>query len=395
MEYFLSVVVALTPTYAIRFSLFGVPTNLLMAGVFTFWLAALFFLSVGRRWGDFFFFIRTFDKKLLVLTGMFFLSGLLALFANGIDQKKLGQFLVLFLQPISIFFLAGFLISIKPQTKNLIRDTVYILVSIAGVVAAVQFFTLLGLPPQYWGNSVEPKRALSFFTHPNFYALFVTPLLSLLLPDFVEQTKTLRSGWALARFIAWLVGCFGLLLSMSRAGWLGLLAATFLYLVFAANKKARLWGLVTIVVVFLTLFSVTNLRYRIILPLLGEKSAISRLSLWRTGWKAIQEAPFTGLGLGGFAKNWKSLNTDPNLETHNYPHNILLNFWVETGPLGMTTFVLLSFFLFLRGIKNKRNAFNFGTGLFLAALFTQGLIDNPYLKNDLALLFWIAAALTL
>jgi hypothetical protein len=39
--------------------------------------------------------------------------------------------------------------------------------------------------------------------------------------------------------------------------------------------------------------------------------------------------------------------------------------------------------------------FSFGLGLFLIALIIHGLIDNPYLKNDLALVFWLIWGISL
>ena len=88
------------------------------------------------------------------------------------------------------------------------------------------------------------------------------------------------------------------------------------------------------IVIVIVIVSIPNLRWRFLLPFYGEKSAVSRLSLWDTGTKAIKESPVTGLGLTGFSKNWERLNTDPNLDTHNFPHNIFLNFcwyfWYST-----------------------------------------------------------------
>ena len=92
----------------------------------------------------------------------------------------------------------------------------------------------------WWGNSVEPKRALSFFVHPNFYALWCAPLLALLIPDFTQNLKISKSSKINWHYVlAWIIGGVGLLLSLSRSGWLGLAAAIAVYLIFAADKKIR------------------------------------------------------------------------------------------------------------------------------------------------------------
>ncbi len=45
------------------------------------------------------------------------------------------------------------------------------------------------------------------------------------------------------------------------------------------------------------------------------------------------------------------------------------------------------------GINNQ--ILKLSIALFLIALITQGLIDNPYFKNDLALVFWIILSLAI
>ncbi len=254
----------------------------------------------------------------------------------------------------------------------------------------------------WWGNSQEPKRALSLFIHPDFYSLFITPLLALLLPDLFERIKISwkqHAGWILL----WLFGAAGLFFSLSRAGWFGLAAAVTVYVLIAADQKIRRLIYGVVIIIFIIVFAVPNFRYRLILPFLGEKSAVSRFSLWNTGWKGIKESPVTGLGLDGFGNNWLKLNTDPNLDTHNFPHNIFLDFWVDTGILGLVAFVgLVSVYLY-RGLKVKtfdstthyRPFLQFSIALFLIALLAHGQFDNPYFKNDLALVFWLILSLTL
>jgi O-antigen ligase len=135
----------------------------------------------------------------------------------------------------------------------------------------------------------------------------------------------------------------------------------------------------------------------VLLPFYGEKSAVSRFSLWQTGWKGIKESPITGLGLIGFSRQWETLNIDPGLATatHNFPHNIFLDLWVETGIVGLIGFIGLISLYTYRGLKNRQNILALGTSLFLIALVFSGLVDNPYFKNDLALVFWLILSLAI
>lgn len=390
MHYLLALTILLAPAYAVRFPLFGFPANLLMVWIFCMWIVFCVLLTKNRQWRQFVSSVSHIPKKILGLTILFYVAGIISLYTHGITPAKYGQFVVLFLQPVVTFLVAHFVLLQYPQSKTLLLRACYCTVALLGGYAIVQYLTRLGLPVQYWGNSVEPKRAVSVFSHPNFYSLFSAPLLALLVPDLFQTIKTKLVN---LKTFAWLVGAGGLFFSLSRAGWLGLGIAVVVYVVLAGNKRIRTIAAVSACVLFIIIAVTPNFRYRLLLPFYGEKSSVSRMSLWHTGVKAITESPVEGLGLTGFATNWSRLNTDPNLESHNFPHNIFLNFWVESGLLGLVSFVGILCLLLYYGFKNRANAIVLGVGLFAVALLFQGQIDNPYFKNDLALLFWLAVAL--
>jgi len=408
----------LAPTYAIKFNLFGLPTDLLMMWVVLVWIIFIGWLIIKKQVSDYLKFKFAIDRKILFFVGLFFLAGLISTFVGGFSRANLGQFIVLILQPISLFFIGGYLFNKNPNAKPLLLNTLYFILALAGLYAILQYFTLVGLSPAWWGNSDEPKRALSFFVHPNFYALWCAPLLAFLIPDVSHHLGViLRAGrpekshneilqltlqddanyaWVIAKVIFWIIGVVGLLLSLSRAGWLGLGVAALVYLIVAADKKIRKLALGAVIVMAIVIISVPNLRWRFVLPFYGEKSAVSRLSLWHTGIKGIKESPILGLGLTGFSNQWTTLNTDPGLtDTHNFPHNIFLDFWVETGLLGLISFIGIAWLGLHQGFKNRHDAIKLGVTLFLLALIIQGLIDNPYFKNDLALMFWTILSLVM
>jgi O-antigen ligase len=308
------------------------------------------------------------------------------------DTQGIGSLIVLFIQPIGTFFIAKFIFEKNPQSKNKIIWMLLGLVALSGLLAIIQYATRWTLPPAYWGNSAEPKRAVAFFGHPNFYALFAAPLLAFLLP-FVLQLSSRSSK--VIKVSLWLIGALGLFVSLSRAGWLGLLAAFIVFVIFSANKKIVLSSIGGFVIVVLVVLSVPNFRYRVLLPFKGEKSSVSRFSLWNTGKKAISEHVVLGQGLTGFSRNWDRLNTDPNIDRHNYPHNVFLNFWTETGLFGLLSFIVLVIYGLVKGWRQRMNIFTLGLLLFLVAFLVQGQFDNPYFKNDLAMLFWLIYALAI
>jgi putative inorganic carbon (HCO3(-)) transporter len=416
MIYLLISIFVLAPAYIIKINLFGLPSDLLMLWVILVWVIFGIWLIAKQQIKSFFSSVKNNNRALLLFISLFFLSGVISLFAKGIDRAKLGQFLVLFVQPISLFFISGFIFKKYPKSKKYLLLTTYYLLAVAGLYAIIQYITLLGLPSAWWGNNDEPKRAIAFFIHPNFYALWAAPLLALLIPDLGESLKA--NSYKLKAFL-WILGAVGLFLSLSRASWIGLTSAVIVYLIIAANNKIRKLASVIVIIIVIVTLSVPNFRYRVILPFYGEKSTVSRFSLWNTGIKAIKGSPLIGLGLGGFGKNWLALNTDPGLDTHNFPHNIFLDLWVETGLLGLISFLgIISIYIY-QGLRRAplppssgdmsqaqprdrevapslgSHTLKLSITLFLIAIIFQGLTDNPYFKNDLAMIFWIILALTI
>ncbi len=440
MQYLLVITLLVAPTYAIRFELFGLPTNVLMVWVFVAWFVFALWLFARHKFANLFHWLRS---ELVtwhgILAAVFFLVGVISLFVGGFSEEKLGQFLVLFFQPVGTFILLRYLSSIenwksassadqpKRLVGNVLTHTALLFVSVAGLYAIVQYFTLIGVPVAWWGNSEEPKRAVAFFMHPNFYALFITPLLAFLLPivsgQWLKQARQVHSGpspreqrlreitekhcdapgvsktssnsssrgggQGLLTTSALLLGAVGLLLSLSRGGWLGLAAAIGAYILITGNRTLLKRAAALFAISLIVVLAVPNFRYRILLPFRGEKSTVARFSLWNTGWKMVTDSPVLGKGLLGFSNNWYAYNTDSGLQHYPAPHNIVLNFWIDTGLLGLISFFCLLVLAAVRSLKDRDNVYKLGLLLACIALVVHGLVDIPYFKNDLALLFWM------
>jgi O-antigen ligase len=87
------------------------------------------------------------------------------------------------------------------------------------------------------------------------------------------------------------------------------------------------------------------------------------------------------------------------LEIYLYPHNIVLNFWVELGLLGLIIFTFLFIKIYIKAItllKNNKKEFKpilIAIISSISAIIIHGLVDVPYFKNDLSTLFWIIISL--
>jgi O-antigen ligase len=293
---------------------------------------------------------------------------------------------------LALFLIVYYFTQQQPRLRDFLRLAAYAVVAAAGILALIQYFTLATLPPQWWGNSVEPKRAIAFFVHANGFGLYVTPLLAWLIPDAMKRLSERRRWYLVA---AWVLGVTGILLSLSRGAWLGLVAAAVIYVLISANRKYLITAVIAAAAVLIVVATVPNLRYRLLLPFYGEKSSVARISLWYTGSRMIKDSPLLGKGTNGFSDNWDRYNRDINLDHYNFPHNVFISFWVDAGVLGLLSFIFLGLVGLVRGFRYRQNLYRFGLALFLIALFVHGQIDTPYLKNDLASLFWMIWAISL
>ncbi len=388
----------LSPLYVWRFNFFGVPANFLMVLCAIVIVVALIVILSRGWWKQFWASVLQTPRWLLWSIAALILASLISLFAFGFDQAKFGQWIVLYGEPIALFFLIKFFATKDKEVQRHYHNDVYILLGLIGLVSIVQFTTLWSLPPAWWGNANEPKRAIGLFGHPNGLGLFATPLLAWLLPDLWEKIQKLRAkfNWETAFFVLfWFLGAAGVFLSLSRGAWFGLVAAAIVFALASANKKI-IASLAIILVVIGAVIAITpNLRYRLLLPFYGEKSAVARVSLWQTGGKMIKDNPVLGKGVNGFKDNWDKYNSDPALEHYNFPHNIFLNFWIDIGLLGLVSMMSILAFAVWQGWKGSRSALKLGLLLFVIALVVHGLIDIPYMKNDLALVFWTIFALSI
>lgn len=385
--------VLVAPLYVWRFSVdafaLSLPTNFLMLYTFGIIASLLVIVIFQRDWQSVWQSVKSLNKYFLIGIGLFSLASVISLFYLGVTAEKLSQWVVLYLQPITIFFLYNYFsrssVELKLTMHEYVKLSAYLVIAIAGVLALVQYFTLFTLPAQWQGNSLEPKRAIAFFAHANAYGLFVTPLLAWLIPDLVKKLQARKYFYGLL----WAVGGLGVLLSLSRGAWIGLLSAFGLFVLLNASKKLIFGFIVAMVLLAGVVAAIPNLRYRVLLPFYGEKSAVARLSLWNTGFEMIKDSPVLGKGVNGFKDNWEAYNKDAGLEHYNFAHNIFINFWIDSGLLGLLSMLIIVAYGILRGLRVKKAI---ALSIFFVAIVLHGLIDIPYFKNDLALIFWLIIA---
>jgi putative inorganic carbon (hco3(-)) transporter len=232
----------------------------------------------------------------------------------------------------------------------------------------------------------------------NAVALYVVPIVGLAISLALFSAHAVER-WAGAGFVV--VGTVITALSFSRGGYLALAAVIFVAVLF----HRRRWLLLGLAIVALAALAIVPpIRHRIVIETQNVygNTVQSRIDLWSAAVTLIEHRPIFGAGLAGFQERvtpyYTHLHTAANFID---PHNIVLNFWVETGLLGLIAFAWImaaGFAVSWQGWRRQDpgwSPYHLGVLLGLVAVLVHGMVDVPYFKNDLSLLFWTLIGITL
>ncbi|OGE88886.1 MAG: hypothetical protein A3J07_00855 [Candidatus Doudnabacteria bacterium RIFCSPLOWO2_02_FULL_49_13] len=373
----LAVLLFLLPAYQVRFTLLGLPTTLLEV------LILAFLVGLLAQQPDF----RPLRKlgRLNWIIGLFLLAASVAAYLSPEKLKALGELKAFFIEPVLVFYALVLLWEEKSNIRLALQG-LFVSSGLISLFGVVQYFTLSGLPIRFWGTGIEPERITSVFDYPNALALFLAPLFGLFAILIYKKYRLFEREWL--EILGLLLMAAALILTFSRGAWLAVAITLTLFLIKNHSGRAVL-TIVTLVLLGSLGVGVAPIRQRLV-SAVSDASSDARLELMRLGIQKIQDEPFLGNGLHGFRTTLSA--ADFQGEILNYPHNIFLNFWLETGLLGLLAFGLI---IGAVGERQKKHPTVWGlaAAAFLLIVILHGLVDVPYFKNDLAVLFWFAISL--
>lgn len=370
------ILLALLPAYQLRFSVAGLPSTVLEVVL----LAAV--LGAGIHWTT----KRSAFPRLSPWTiGVALLwlviGGLGVAFAQD-TLVALGLYRAYVVEPLLTLPLW---IAIWQEERERRRLLLVISVQLAllGIVALLQrLHVVSGLEP--W-ISETPQRVTSLFPYPNAAALYAAPLAALLAGIFL--TVQAKNRWEKTLWIIGIVGgIFTCVLAYSRGA---LFALGIVALVLGAWSKRRFvwWGMCAALIATLMLIPATRAKFTSVITM-RDTSTDVRSVLWQGTWRLLEAQPITGAGLGGFPQLYAKYKLPQHVELLTYPHNILLNVWVELGILGAVFTLGVVFWLVFALFRRLRTHDPWAVGALTAwiVVLVHGLVDVPYFKNDLAVL---------
>ncbi len=401
------------PWYIVRFRLFGVPVTLLeCVAIFTIAVWGLnqaihlyqtgLFASIAQliRWAR--------QSWLVILpVGLFLIAATFAVLISPNLTAALGIYKAYIIEPVLLAIVVW-------STVDRERDLRLVVGSM--LIAAAQV-SLLAISQYVWGwpnfapDELSQGRSSAMYNTANAVGLFVGPLTLLATSIAIgwwHKSRLISGGLGLIACL----GCSAIVLSRSDGAMVAILGSILFASTLLVAKRfgwlqGQIWvrvagagGLVYMIVtiIFMLWFNhppqVTNPYTR---P--GFSTFTVRQCTWQGTINLLAERPITGSGLANFSTSYVKHATC-DAEPLVYPHNFILNFWTETGLLGLLSIMGIAIgWLYVSGklvlCSGRYTWLGLGLCLSLVYWLIHGLVDVPYFKNDLSIAWWVLFSITL
>ena len=396
--YGLSVIIILLPSYLLRLSFFGLPTTLLEL---MFVLLFIIWLLKDKKYTRINFIFKNksenrIPKILRCLLLLWIMASLLGLYINP-TYSALGLWRAYYLEPMMFFLIFIYSVNSIKDIKYII-NSLFVLILYLFIVGVFQYFTDWNLLSAY--NYPNPKRLTSVFSYPNALSLLIAPISSFFIGLWLSSKDKIKN---ILYFIIFITNFILIILSKSHGAILAILL-TLLFYLFFTKKIQKVLKLFIFLIFSIILFLLplnnyyTNIKQQLFNPILdlNATSLEIRSSQWQETFLMLKDNFITGAGVDGYQSIMNQYHKIDWLEVYLYPHNIFLNFWSEIGLFGLLIFLSLFVYIIylLKILFKKKHKLSLALSMSWSVWFIHGLVDVPYFKNDLSVLFFILFALT-
>ncbi len=374
------------PLYLVHVVILSVPTNLFELLVL---ISLLFFLFYKKT--SLFSYLSTIPTAALIGTFLLILGIILSILFS--DTEKLTGFGILkswFLLPMFFSYaLYGSLLEKKISVENIFFS----------MYCSTLLVAVMSLGYKVLGLVTYDNRLQAFYQSPNYLAMYLA--IGIFLGGYFIQKEYPIKKYS--KYF-WFYLTNTLLISLtiyftySYAAWLAIaLSLLFLLLIIRPKKIFVISTTLLLLLALIFFLQINTPKFQDFYHFSDRSSMSSRLMIWEVAIILIKKNPILGIGPGNFQSSYLSLQLlfPPYLEwAVPQPHNVFLAFWLESGIVGLSGFLLLLFWIFSTTLKmllgDKKNTV-FTAPLFGFFVYTilHGLVDTTHWKNDLSFLFWI------
>jgi len=330
-----------------------------------------------------------------------FMLGLFSLFTVADAEfrgNSIREFRMTILFPVVLFLLAAALLEGSERRRIMFQlmilgvDAVIVSGVIISLIAYLQFARGGGL-------GVEGVRRIrSVFHHPNELALYLGRIVPVTAAYVFFMPRTWRT-WAYLGATVVMLGAIGL--SFSRGGYIGVAAALLLLICATGNRRLIVGYVAAGTAVGVAAFATGIERFTSILHPASNSDGL-RLNIWASAARMLRDHPAWGVGLDQFISQYpRYIKPDAWQERFtSHPHNLILDFYVRLGLLGLAWLIFTLVPFMVRGwrvaMRRKaegdllRFALVIGATGTLVDFTVHGMVDQDYFLHMLAYGFWFA-----
>lgn len=408
-NYGIYIVLATIPGYLLRTAVAFVPTTWLELAIYTVAAVSLYKHLRKKTLAPHFYYALHHARRYVVPVLLFTLAALVSVSVSPNPARALGIMKAWFFAPL-IF---AILLLDKLTNETITRRVCYALSLSALPIILYGLVEYAG----DFGMSI-PGRLDSFFESPNYVAMYLVPL-TLLLGGYMVPRKGgngdasarhLQGLYARTRVVyssVWLVlGAATIIFTKSFGGWLGLFGGLIFLAIF--YKRVTMRKLVILALLSFALLILGFLGYQQSKTHYNAfwrvNSLETRTEVWTHAFTMLARSPVIGVGIGGFHDAYAAYiatlpeDKQPVEKDVLWPHNIYLTVWVESGVVALAAFIWILLILFREVfhayfVKHSRAVL--APAAAMMSIVLHGLVDTPYLKNDLSLLFWVIVVIAI
>lgn len=259
----------------------------------------------------------------------------------------------------------------------------------------------------------KTTRVYSYLGNPNLLAGYLLPAVVFSLVAVFAWQSWIKKALALTMVI---VNTACLVLTFSRGGWIGLVAAVLSVMALLVYWRSiemppfwRTWSLPIVLggligVLVLAVLFIEPLRLRVFSIFADRKDSSNnfRRNVWDAVFEMIRDRPIIGIGPGHNSFN----KIYPLYQRPRYTalsaYSILLEVAVETGFIGLTCFLWLIIVTFntglmqvrrLRQLRSVEGFWLIGAIATLLGMLTHGMVDTIWFRPEVNTLWWLIVAL--
>lgn len=301
-------------------------------------------------------------------------------------------------QLVALVKAAGGFLLFFVVTQSL-RERHEIWIVLAAVLAAALVVSVQTMLPILQGSNdaTTLSRATGNLIDPNLFAGYLV----LVIPLALAFGVAMRWRWApVLSAVTMLIFGAALVATLSRGGWLGLVAAVATMVLLLPGRRRLLLVVAGGAIVVLLVGGLAGP----VAARLGASAGASplqtfadRIPIWSAAVSMFLQHPVFGIGLNNFG-NYVGSN-GPSLDV-NQAHDLFLNIAAERGLIGLITFGIFFAALFRTSISGVRRAPDMsyrvlaaGVTASFAGFLADSLFDVAYYDYKILLLFWLLSGI--